>query len=399
MRVLHAYNLHRGGGGSDAATKATVRIATERGVTVGAFARDSRLISPGIRGKAHAFFGGIYARSAVNEFSRTLEEFAPDVVHVHELYPMISPWIMPRCTKAGVPVVMNVYDYRLSCPVATHYNNGVCEKCSGGHEYWAVLKNCRSSLAESVAFAARSTAARLFDLYTGHVARFIVLTPFMQRWLSQEIGVSEDRISISPCSVAIPDTGVDDPSQGEYIGFAGRFVPEKGVEVLLEASRLAKVPVRMAGNAPEHPAVRAGDDVSFVMTNSPAELADFYRRCRALVVPSIWSEAFGIVAAEAMSHGVPVIASRIGGLPDVVQHNATGLLFEAGNAADLATQLRRIWDDADLCRRLGAAARQRVSQRCSEDAYFDRLMNVYQSVASTRLIAEEDAEIAEMPSV
>ena len=163
MRVLHAYNLHRGGGGADNATRATIRVLRQAGVEVETFERDSRSIGEGIGGKISAFVDGMYARQAVRAFSARLDAFAPDIVHVHELYPLISPWILPECTRRGIPVVMSVYDFRLTCPTHNHYHAGqVCTSCLGGRELQCVRQNCRGSRAESLAFAARNMVARWF---------------------------------------------------------------------------------------------------------------------------------------------------------------------------------------------------------------------------------------------
>jgi len=117
MRVLHVNNHHRGRGGSDVYCDSVINMCSDRGLDVGVFWRNSKDLPPGLKGKVKAFFGGIYARSAVRDFEQTLQRFRPAVVHVHELFPMITPWILPRCTEAGIPVVMTCYDFRITCPV------------------------------------------------------------------------------------------------------------------------------------------------------------------------------------------------------------------------------------------------------------------------------------------
>lgn len=380
MRVLHAINYHRKGGGSDNAADASMRVLREHGVDVRVFSRDSKLLAPSIRGKVAALVNGVYAAGAVADFRLELEQIRPDVVHVHELFPLISPWIIPECNRAGVPVVMTCYDFRLTCPVATHYSHGeVCERCAGGNEQWAVIRNCRSSLPESAAFALRSAVARCADLWSG-VSRFVVLTEFSRAWAVRSLGVPMERVDVNACAIRFGEEDAVDPSAGGYVGFAGRFVPEKGVEVLLEAGRLARVPIVLAGDAPNHPGIREGDQARCVLTRGRAELDVFYRGCRALVAPSLWYETFGIVAGEAMSHGVPVIASDIGALRDVVADNQRGLLFPVGDARALARAIRRIWDDPALCRRLGQQARAWVRAECTERAHYQRLMRTYERV-------------------
>lgn len=393
MRVLHAYNAHRGFGGSDRTTAATIAVLRGRGVEVEEFVRDSRDLPPTLAGKAAAFVGGLYAAGAVREFESALRARRPDVVHVHELYPLISPWVLPRCARAGVAVVMTCNDFRLSCPIATHYARGEsCYRCLGGREYWCVLRNCRASVPESIAYAMRNASARLFGLFDRHVHRFVAISDYQRDFLTGEVGIDSGRVAVNYCAIDLPPQPVEDPSLGAYVGFAGRFAHEKGVEVMVDACRLAGLPMRFAGGARGHPAVRPGDDAAFVMTSSPAELAEFYRGARVIVVPSIWTETFGIVPAEAMSHGIPVVASRLGALPGTVPDGEAGLLAEPGNAGDFAEKIGRIWNDPELARRLGRGARRQVETRFSHQAHFDRLMGVYeQAIAQARRAAPAGA--------
>jgi glycosyltransferase involved in cell wall biosynthesis len=383
MRVLHAYNTHRGMGGSDRTTAATIEVLRARGVEVEEFVRDSRTLPANLGGKITAFVGGLHGGEAVHAFEAVLRSRRPDVVHVHELYPLISPWILPCCTRAGVPVVMTCNDFRLSCPVATHFIRGeTCYKCLGGREYWCVVRNCRDNVAESVAYAMRNASAHSFHLFD-HVHRFVVISDFMRGFMVERIGLEASRVVVNYCAIGLPAEPVADPSQGTYVGFAGRFVPEKGVEVMVEACRSLGLPMRFAGDAPQHPAIRATDNATFVMTKTPQDLAAFYRGARVIVVPSTWTEAFGIVAAEALSHGIPVVASRLGGLTTTVADGEAGLLAEPGNAADFAEKIRRIWDDPQLARRLGRGARAYVERQFAHPVHFERLMAVYEDAIAS----------------
>lgn len=394
MRILHIYNDHRGGGGADRTTAATIEVLREQGVEVETLARDSRSLTPGLRGKVQAFAGGFYAADALREFQRTVAARRPDIVHTHELYPLISPWVHRRCVQAGLPVVATCNDFRLSCPIATHYTRSAeCHDCLGGHEFACVRRNCRDNLAESLAYAGRGWFARRMGLFHGAVDRFVTISQYQLDFMRDRQGVPPERLALNYCAIRIPEQPVADPSQGTYVGYAGRFVTEKGVEVLLEACRLARLPLRLAGDAPQHPAVRPEDDAQCVTTRSPAELADFYRGARVMVVPSVWPETFGIVAAEAMSHGVPVVVSRTGGLQGSVRDGETGLLAEPGNARDLAHKIGRIWHSAELARRLGAAAAQHAAAVFSRRAHFERLMQIYREVLAERAGAGEGRSV------
>jgi glycosyltransferase involved in cell wall biosynthesis len=309
-------------------------------------------------------------------FAETLARERPDIVHAHELYPLLTPWLFRVCARAGVRVVHSCYDFRMTCPVATHHDGrGLCTRCLTRGAHQAVLRNCRDSLPESAAFALRHHVAMSRQLYAP-VDRFLVLTEFSRDWLIRRAGVAPDRIDINPCVIPASPDPVD-PAHGTYIGFAGRFVPEKGWPLLLEAARLARVPVRVAGPAGSDPSLLRAMGVDVTITDGPQALTAFYRGARALCVPSLWFETFAIVAAEAMAHGVPVVAARIGALKDTVREGITGLHFAPGDAADLARQLRQLWDDPALSRALGEAAHRDVATRFSEDAHIAGLLACY----------------------
>ncbi len=385
MRVLHIFNSHRHGGGSDDSWANTIRLSRAKGFDVEIFSRSSKALSPSLADKVRAAVSGIHAPATVHEAAEVAERFRPDLVHTHELYPLISPFVLPRIMRLGIPIVHSCYDFRLTCPVATHFNHGqVCHRCVGGREYRAVLDNCRDNRAESIAYAVRNAVARKFDLFRANVSGFIVPSAFSRDWLERDVAIDPARITIVPCVIETPSSPAD-PALGEYIAYAGRFVPEKGVELLIEAARRTGLPVRLAGNQENHPAIRPGDPVSCVLTPSRDDLVRFYRGARFLVVPSLWYETFGIVAAEAMGNGIPVLAARLGALPTTILDGVTGLMFEPRSIDDLAATMLRLWNSPDLCRRLGQAGHDHVRTRFNEDVHMRNIETAYAQAIATRL--------------
>jgi len=382
LRVIQVYNESRARiGGEEVVVDATMRVLTQNGHESRLVMKSSRVLEDSIAKRAGAFWGGVYNIFSYREMSRLIEKNRPDVVHVHSVYPMFSPSVLVACRRAGVPVVMTVHDHKFTCPTAFHiYKGRICEACIGGHEYQCVLKNCRNNVLESAAYALRSGVARRFRLFHDNVSVLIVMTPFGKEKLLQG-GFREDQIAVAPNPVSIRDTD-SNPSEGKYVAFAGRVNPEKGVDVLLAAAaRMPDIPFKIAGDGTVLPEMkaRATPNVEFLGRLGSDDLFGFYRRSRVLVVPSLWFEPFGMVVVEAMALGVPVIASRIGGLPCVVDEGVTGLLFEAGAPDDLERQVRRLWEDPQLCNQLGSEGRQKVMREYSEDVYFHNLMAVYQT--------------------
>ncbi len=309
-----------------------------------------------------------------------LSSFEPDVVHAHKLYPLMSPWVLRVAHRRGIPVVMSIYDYMLTCPVGTQlWNGALCTRCPDRGEHWGVIRNCRGRLGESVAYSLRHAVARQFELYRDHVSRFVTPTRFSSRWLADHAGIPPDRIRTIPFSFPMSESAAD-PGCGGYIAYAGRFAAEKGISTLMDAARRTGLPFRLAGDSAELRLADGLSNVELVHTRSRAELMEFYRGARVLVVPSVWFETFPLVIGEAMSHGIPVIASRIGGLPEFVQDGLTGLLFEPGDAVELSEKIRQLWEHPDLARRLGLAARAYIGSECGESTFFERLKAVYAEV-------------------
>jgi len=380
MKVVHAYSQHRGGGGAENSTQTSIEVLRRYGLDVVGFTRDSRDLPSNLLGRLKAGANAIYAFESVRSFGALLDSFRPDVVHVHDVFPLISPWILPLCTRRGVPIVMSCEDYRPTCPIVTHFRDGeVCTRCLGGREYWAAMKNCRKNVPESVAVALYSAVVRKSRTFIRHVKRFTAPSEFTRQWLIDHAGIDADKIITIPPPVNIPATAAD-PAAGGYVAFGGRFVPEKGIYTLLEAAQFCQLPFRLSRNERYFVNVQIPSGVNVVVTRGREDLEAFFRGARMLVCPSIWFETFGMVGAEAMSHGIPVVASRIGALSGLVEDGVDGLLFEPGNPRDLAEKVQRLWDDPQLCRRLGRAAREKVISLWNPEGYFKRLRDVYEEV-------------------
>jgi glycosyltransferase involved in cell wall biosynthesis len=354
MTILQINNEHRTIGGSDIVAEYTTSILREKGHNVFCFISKSSEIGNSLSGKARAFLQGIYSQSAVAKITELILTNKPDIVHIHEVYPLISPWILPVCKKYHIPIVMTCHDYRLSCPIAVHLRNGsICNRCHGGHEYWCFLLNCRKSLFESLAYSLRSFIASRYRLFIDNVTLFIALTEFAKRRLL-EMGIKEERIIIIPNTAPTVDSPIDS-SRGEYAAYIGRISPEKGISTLVEAARISGVPVKIAGDYSmmSELVAKSPSNVQFVGNIAHDQIFHFYQKARYVVVPSEWYEMCTLVILEAMGQGLPVIASDIGGLSELVKNEETGLLFRPKDVEQLAVQIRYLWERPDLCRKLG----------------------------------------------
>lgn len=377
MIIIQVHSRHRFAGGEDVMFDTINRVLKERGHDISMFERKSQDIN-GLLMKTWAFMNSIYSRSDKKDMTSLISSKRPSIVHVHNIYPMISPSIFIACRESGVPVVMRCPDYRLTCPTYWHFNEErICERCKNGREYWCILKNCRKNIYESFAYSLRTAVARRFRYYKNNVSIFIPPSEYVKNRLI-EAGIRAERIIVVPNMSSLAYSMVD-TDNASYIAYVGRISSEKGISTLLTGARIAGLPIRIAGDYSSMPEIlkTAPTSVQFVGHLIRDQLGAFYGNARFSVVPSVCNEAFGIVVAEAMSHGLPVIASRIGAIPEIVEDGRTGLLFEPGNAYDLAEKMKLLWNNPELCRQMGRAGKEKVLREYSENVYYERLMGVY----------------------
>jgi glycosyltransferase involved in cell wall biosynthesis len=379
MRILQLYNVRAVWGGEDYVVETTIKLLEKKGEDVAPWIINNSDLMCGLSGKIKAFCYGIYSAPMRRAMAKVISHERPDVVHVHNLYPFFSPSVLVACRQARVPVVLHCHSHFLTCPSTFHFNDGeICERCAGGREYWCLFKNCRRNILESTGYALRSAVARKFKLFANNVTLFITATDHVKQRLV-EAGFSKDRIVVVPLAVAEAPSPTD-PLRGKYVVYAGRLSPEKGVETVLAAALLLpQVTFVIAGDGPLTKELQeiAPQNVTFLGWLNKAQLSSLYCQARFAVVPSLCMESFGLVVTDAMSYGLPVLASNIGGLSEIVEEGVTGLLFQPGNSADLAEKINNLWTDPHLCRRMGQAGREKTIREYTEDVYYNRLIAVY----------------------
>lgn len=378
MRLLLVHNEYGRFSGEEAVFHAVVRLLREHGHEVEIFLRSSANIRLGFVGQVRAFVSGIWSRKARLEFAAVCDRFCPDLVQVQNLYPLISSSVLGEVAKRRIPLVLSVHNYRVFCPTGLMLRNGrPCELCATGGEWHAVWHNCEKALSRSLGYAVRNRVARPRILKNVHC--FTVLSRF-QRDKFLGWGVPASRVAVLPNSI----NGLDWPaaecsSLKPYIGFVGRLSAEKGIGVLYNAAlRLPGIRFEVAGHSERMPEV-GGQPKNMHLRGEVrrCELPGFYRDARLIVIPSICYDSFPFSAIEAMLCKRPVIASRIGGLTDIIEDGVTGFLVEPGRTDAFAEKIRVLWDNPELCRVMGEAGRAKVLREYSADRYIERLMAAY----------------------
>ena len=328
------------------------------------------------------------------ELAARLHAERPDVVHVHNTFPLLSPSVIAACTDAGVPAVATLHNYTMVCPTGTLYRDGhVCTDCTGRLPLSAVRHGCyRGSRLATIPMALSMSANR--RRWWSDVARFFCISE-AQRQILVQAGMPAQRLMVKHNFV--PDTGVRRAGPGEHVLYLGRITAEKGVRLLMAAwDRIAAsgglgVPLVLVGTGPLQEEVaqwaRDRDDVWYLGLRSRTECRELTARSAAVVAPSTWMETFGLVVVEAMSAGVPAVTAGHGAFVELVQDGVTGLLHRPGDAGSLAESLRYVLTRREVNRMMGEAARRHYEQ------------NFTPSVGLDRLVAGYEAAIAQAPNV
>ncbi|MDU0258281.1 glycosyltransferase [Streptomyces sp. PU10] len=326
------------------------------------------------------------------ELAARLRAERPDVVHVHNVFPLLSPSVLAACADAGVPAVATLHNYTQVCPPGTLQREGrSCTECVGAATPLpAVRHGCyRNSRLATVPLAVSLSVNR--RRWWSGVERFFCISA-AQRDVLVAAGMPAERLAVKHNFV--PDPDARRSGTGEHVLYLGRLAEAKGVRLLMAAwDEVAAgggvgVPLVIAGTGPlegEVTAWAAGrDDVRCVGLYDPEQCRRAVARSVAVVAPSTWLEAFGLVVVEAMAAGVPTVAAGHGAFVELVEDGVTGLLHRPGGTASLAACLRRITAEPDRNRRMGLAARRRYEQGFSPAVGLERLVEGYRAAIAGR---------------
>lgn len=380
VRILIAHSFYRVPGGEDSYVRTQAGLLGSR--------HDVELLGPLnddlSKGQAiHRLAGSSAVRRDVG---RLLDEFRPDVVHLHNPYPSLGPAVHLAARRRRIPLAMTVHNLRLRCPNGLQFTEGeLCRRCERGMYAHAVAHRCFPSRGQAAAYAGALWLHRFVLRTESAVTRFLPPSRFLSERLV-EWGIAAEKVEVVRyCVPAAPDPG---RRPGAYGLFLGRLSDEKGVDVLLRALALAgDPPFRIAGTGPaeerlHEDARRLGlQNVAWLGLVSRDAVPELLGSCRYVVTPSIWEENLPLSVLESMSAGRAVIASRRGGLPELVE-DGRGLTVEPGDDRSLADAMATLDRDEDLCASLGAAARRFFETDLSPAAHLDRLEATYERLLS-----------------
>jgi glycosyltransferase involved in cell wall biosynthesis len=381
QRVLIVHNYYQQAGGEDSVVASEKALLLEHGHEVTQYSVDNSGIAS-FTDKVHAFLGVTYSREARDAFARELSTVRPDIVHVHNFFPLLTTSIYDACQAAGVPVVQTLHNFRIACAGVYLLRDGkLCEKCLGGNPYWGVVHRCyRGSAVGSLAVARMIDANQRRGTWSTKVDCFIALTESAKERFVRA-GVPAGRIVVKPNFASDPGELAPAPRHGAL--FVGRLSPEKGVRELIEAWQAVGYPLRVVGDGPlaAELRARAPANVTFLGRISSSEVRREMTAAAMLIMCSIGLEGFPVVLAEAFALGLPAIVSDFGAPRDIVRHGESGLHVPAGDTKALAQAVTELHQDPVKLESFGKAARQDYLSKYAPSINYDQLLAVYDRVS------------------
>jgi len=385
MKIALVHNRYLWRGGEDSVLKNEAELLADHGHDIVRFELDNQSIET--MGHLRVGLGTVWRHSAYRDLRKFFHVEKPDVAHFHNTFPLISPAGYYAARAEHVPVVQTLHNFRLLCANGIFYRDGhPCEACIRRKIAWPALRHkCyRDSRAATGAIALMQTTHRAIGTWRRSVDRYIALTEFARTRFSNG-GLPLERIAIKPNFT--PDTGskpITPPASPRFV-FVGRLSEEKGIETLINAWKTIPWPIDIYGDGPLLEELRStGLDTLTVHGAQPANIvAQAMREATALIVPSRWYEGFPMVVVEAYSQGLPIIASKIGALEEVICDGETGCHVELADADDLAEKVNWAAEHKVQMHEMALNARATYERLYSPEVNYRQLHAIYLEAIET----------------
>lgn len=382
MKILFVHNCYQQAGGEDNVVAAEAKLLAEHGHDVELWSVENKDLPSGISGRIKTALATSYSPASRAIARDKLRAFKPDVVHVHNFFPQISPSIYDACLDEGVPVVQTLHNYRLICPGAMLMRQGnICEQCITGSPYQAAWYGCyRGSKLGSLVVAHMVAQHRKQGTWQHKVDRFIALTEFAKsKFVAAGFPANKIAVKANFLHDPLQEISRVNSDTSSFALFVGRISEEKGINTLLQAwSTLDdQAQLKVAGIGPLEGLLLGKSNVQALGRQNADEVSHLMKQAAFLIMPSVWFEPFGLVLIEAFAHGLPVLASDIGSIPDIVKLGETGLLFTPGDSDDLASKAKWMFENPQQLQKLGDNARRAFLEKYTAEQNYAELIEIY----------------------
>ncbi|MGB3478302.1 MAG: glycosyltransferase family 4 protein [bacterium] len=328
----------------------------------------------------------VFSQEAKAKIEKLIKDEKPDIAHLQNIHHHITPSILYSLRRNKIPVIWTLHDYTLICPNTSFLCHGkICERCKKIKYYWSPIVRCKKKSFAASAMAAIESTIHLIMGIRDLVDSYIAPSYFMKK-KTIDYGLRSNKV-VHINSFIDSNTVKHQASEGDYYLYVGRLSEEKGVKTLIDAAvRVVDLGLEIIGDGPLAKELNRyanskdrKDVIGFLGHRNHKEVIKYLANCRFAVTPSEWYENLPYSILETFACGKPVIGARIGGIPELVVNGETGLLFEPGNAEDLAEKIQWMFEHPEECREMGRKARMLVEMEYTPELHYKRLMEVYRA--------------------
>jgi glycosyltransferase involved in cell wall biosynthesis len=332
----------------------------------------------------------VFNKQAQEKLSQLIEETQPDIAHVHSIYHHLSPSVLHTLKKHNLPVLLTLHDYKMVCPnyIFLDGERNVCEACEGKHFWKATTKKCfRNSYAASALVTAEAYVNKWKKSYLNNVDVFVSPSKFLGDKISL-YGYERKPVLVQPYTLDLDEY---EPSyeQSDYFVFMGRLTHEKGVNFLLDAAKnIHGADLYILGTGPLEADMRARveneklTNVKMLGYKGGQELRDIVRRAKFTVITSEWHDNSPLVIYESLSLGNPIIGSRMGGIPELIEEGVDGYVFDRGDTETFIGRVNELIAEPDKTIQMGKNARKKAEALYGFDEHYAKLMKLYDYTAT-----------------
>jgi glycosyltransferase involved in cell wall biosynthesis len=382
MRIIVAHNRYQLGGGEDAVVRDEVAMLRQHGHVVELLEQDNSAIH-GIRGSLIASSSIFYSAGSRKRMKQALHDFCPDIVHIHNWFPLLSPSIILEANSSGIPVVQTLHNYRMLCANALLYRDGaVCTDCLGKSlPIDGIIHGCYRDSRAGSAIVTAAYAFHRFIRTWDRINLFITVSDF-EREILVRGGLPADKVVVKPNFINSESLTVEGNREDVAL-YVGRLSPEKGIRMLLSAWSLGRIPfhLHIIGDGPLADEVRScaarNSNVEYLGLRSQDEVYREMAKAKFMVCPSECYETFGRTVVEAFSQGTPVLAADIGCMRELVEDGDTGYRYPPGNVDALVAGTLR-FSVGDEYERMHAKCRKLFLDKYTANINYPLLMDVYE---------------------
>lgn len=385
MRILLVHNRYQQAGGEDTVFWSESSLLSEHGHDVEHVIYDNSTINSFFQ-KIISGLSIVYNPASARALRMKIRDFHPNIIHVHNFLPLVSPSVFFVAKRNNIPVVLTLHNYRLLCPSAILFYHGhIYEKSIHSILPWdAIWKGVyRNSRIQTALVALMTATHTVLGTWKNKVDCYIALTHFAKsKFENAAISIPVEKLQVKPNFVE--DCGRIESEREDYFLFIGRLTEEKGIRTLLKAASLYNFKFVVIGEGPLAKEVedfaRHNPETTYTGQLPKEAVIDHLRRCKALIFPSTWFEGFPVTIIEAFSAGTPVLASDMGGMKEIIQDGVNGLHFKAGNENDLAAKIIELNENTDLLKELSRNARLTYLKHYTPSQNYHKLIGVYEKV-------------------